>query len=138
MSKSVTFLAHAKEGVLHIHHRKNLDAAIREWKGDVIGTLELGTKRTVAFNAYYFGAMKYLSEQTGYTQNELHEMNKEDFNAHPVQFVNKKTGEITERMVPQSTAKMSTSAFMEFLERVRQGWAERGYEVPDIYWKEAA
>jgi len=134
MSKSLTFFGHFDEhGTFHLHREKDFKKSTAGWRGNTIVKFELGTKRDLAFSNYYFGAMGYLSDQTGYTKDELHEMNKQDFLSHPVNIVDKKTGEITERMVAGSTANLSTSEFAEFLERVRRGWAERGYPIPDQY-----
>ena len=76
-------------------------------------------KRSTKQNNYYWGVvLKYLSETTGYSVHEMHEVCKLKFN--PYEKANKKTGEIT--VFGGSTTELNTIQEEEYLENIRR-WA---------------
>ena len=60
---------------------------------------------------------EFLSEQ-GYTKDDVHELLKAECN-YEVKFLKDKDGRITEKKIPQTTTKMTTAQFMDFMERIR-------------------
>jgi len=74
-------------------------------------------KRSLKQNAYYWGvALKYISDETGYSVDETHSLMKTFFMKKHLDFRGKRY------TIIQSTASLSSLAFMEYIEQVKQ-WA---------------
>jgi hypothetical protein len=92
-----------------------------------------GQTRSERQNRWYWGVvLAALSDHTGYTAEELHELCKQRFNARTVSDVDPDTGEVSDSEWRQSTAALDSAAFTVYVERVRQ-WAaqEFGIVIPD-------
>lgn len=116
-------------GKLHIYNRKQFLEDIRTFLGkEVILTVEKKKrKRTLLQNAYLFGYMyravqEGLKDMTGekYTIEQIHEMFKAMFLKNEI--MNKETGETA--TIPGSTATLSTSEFMFYIEEITKWSAE--------------
>lgn len=83
--------------------------------------------RSTKQNAYYWGAvLPIISQATGHTVDELHEIFKRKF-LQPI-IVTYRDREIK---MPGSTAKLSITDFYEYVERVRAEAADMGIVIPD-------
>lgn len=140
MSKSIVAFGHIIEGKLIIHKKKHFDEQIAQLNGDCRIEVELGRKRSLEFNRYWWGAMNYVAERLeGWTPFEVHEHTKAQVNFKMHWLVNHKTGEMQEVRVVLPTHDLTTTRFLELKEAAMQYWAEQGISIPDEYWtKEAA
>ena len=66
----------------------------------------------------------------GWDSEDAHAVNKVDCNGKHITWIDKDTGEIKDRAIPQSTARLSIDAFGEFMERVQRYWAGLGIDLP--------
>lgn len=119
-------------GVLHIHNRDRLLEWARHYPGKnvVVKFERKGSKRTSPQNRYYWGVV--IKEITlrlrdlGHTwlqDDDTHQLMKLKFNFE--QIVSEQ-GEVLE--LPKSTATLTTTQFMEYIERVRM-WAADFLEI---------
>jgi hypothetical protein len=77
--------------------------------------------RSLQENSYYWGVcLKILSEDTGYTPNEMHEVCRSMFLNEKVML--KINGKMQEKTIPISTTGLTTIEFEEYLSKIRQ-WA---------------
>ena len=101
--------AHQKEKVQNVLKR-NEGKCVQITIGDI------GNKRSNNQNAYYWGCvLKYVSEHTGYSENELHEVFKNMFLPKKFITINDREIEIT-----KSTTQVKTTEFEEYVERIRE------------------
>src|SRR3972149_5415385 len=71
--------------------------------------VQVGSRRTLAFNNYYHGACGYVAKQLeGWTNDEVHEHSKIHCNPIKKMLVEKRTGEIRETIIGGSTRRMIT------------------------------
>lgn len=125
-----------EKGQLKIRNRKRFEDEFKGWRDcNVTITIERShATRSHAQNAWYFGViLKMISDETGYTQQELHEFFKTKFNAKTIAIVDQKTGEVTsEQVIGQTTTTLNKLQFGEFCESVRHWAAEQlGLDIPD-------
>ena len=129
--KKIIYPGIIKNGLLHIVLRKAFDhevamfGMIRGEFKDVrvfVSVEKVYKKRSNPQNAYYHGVIVFkfaelYLEQTGekITSDEAHEMLKAQCNSKEV--INQLTGEV--RTLPQTTTKLTTVEFEEYLERCR-------------------
>lgn len=108
------YLAGLKEGT-------RFSVSVEKWKN----------KRSMKQNAYYWAALTTISEHTGHTPQELHEIFKRMF--LPPQFIQYKGEKIK---VPGSTTKLSSAEFAEYIERIGAEAASMGITIqtPDEYY----
>jgi hypothetical protein len=125
-----------RDGDCTVFRNRDFLHAVAEMKGKVHVVVETANRRTDQHNRYYWGMLNWLSQETGYDPTEIHEINKRECNTHIRYVLNKKTGEIEEKVYGGSTKRMRVGEFAEFIERVRRYWAEHGYSIPDEYWKQ--
>ena len=88
--------------------------------------------RTSKQNAYLWaGPYRVISDCTGFTPDEVHEMMKAKFNRRFKEVVNKQTGEVEEIEFAGSTTKMTTVEFSEYVEKII-AWASEflGVVIP--------
>jgi len=100
---------------------KEISLVLQEWKND----------RSDRQNRYYFGVpIKLISEHTGYSDDEVHELLKSLFLKRQVE-IKVKDG-MERHTIVGSTSSLNTSQFEEYLAKVRQ-WAseELNVYVPD-------
>lgn len=121
-----------KGGKLYLHNRRAFDqqiAQMREgWQLEVYVTRRRAT-RSLQQNAFYWGVvMQLLSDHTGYTPDEMHEVCKAKFIPRHLA-VSKGNGEIVgEFVLGGSTRSLNKNEFSEYVERVRQ-WAAEDLDV---------
>jgi hypothetical protein len=104
-----------------------------DYKGSYIITIEKEKgKRSLGFNAYLWGVVyKLISDHTGHTAQELHEIYTRMF--IPPKFIIYKDKEIK---VPSGTSGMDTSTFWNYVDRVVAEGASIGVLIPPPQNKE--
>jgi len=131
-------------GVLYLRNRKRMDAALKKWRDcEVVVTVEkTHATRSQAQNAYYFGVIvATVSDCSGYTTNESHEMLKA-LNL-PTELAERGVnGRLLNGMViGGSTAKLNKLEFGEYLKSCVQ-WIAETFSVavpdPDPAWRDQA
>ena len=92
---------------------KEVSLVIEEWKKN----------RSDQENSYYWGVpIKLISEHTGYSKDETHELLKSLFLKKKINVKVKKGSE--RHTIVQSTSKLSTKRFEEYMSEIRQ-WASQ-------------
>jgi hypothetical protein len=121
-----------KGGRLVIRNRRQFDEQIRRFRDAAEVEIEVTQRRasrSLEQNAYYWGVVvQMLSDHTGYTPDELHDVLK-------MKFIPKRlavcdgNGEVRDEFVlGGSTRKLNTLEFGEYLEQIRQ-WAAETLDV---------
>lgn len=134
-----------RAGRLEIRNRKHFAAALKRMRdGEVLVTVsrKRATRSTQA-NRYYWGVVvELLSEHTGYTPDEVHELLKSRFIPKKLAVVDG-NGEVKgEFVIGGTTTSMNKLEFGEFCESIRR-WAaeELGVVIPDpdsgVLWQGA-
>lgn len=127
----LTFPARVVNGKLELDRGAFARAVASLPDGEVIIKIQ-DTRRSDAQNRTYWLWLHLLSEHTGYTPEELHQICKEQFNGRTHSDVHPETGEIEDRHGYQSTATLDVQQFSIYLDRVRQWAAEvLGVNLPD-------
>lgn len=122
----VSALARVQRGKLFIQHRRQFDALVSRldpsWQLEV-SVKRLRATRSTAANKFYWGVvLAALSDFTGYTPEELHDVCKAKFLPKALAFADG-NGEVVEQYVlGGSTRQLDTQAFAAYVERIRQ-WA---------------
>lgn len=136
VADEVVGLAKVRNRRLFIDGRREFDARVAQlderWQLEVI-VRRLRATRSIQSNRWYWGVIiQAISEHTGYTPDELHDVLK-------MKFIPKKlaicdgNGELRDEfVVGGSTRKMNTTQFAEYCEEIRR-WAasELGIDIPD-------
>lgn len=124
-----------RNGRLEIHNRKAFSASLRRLRD---GEVLVSVRRTRAArsqhqNRWYWGVIvELISEHTGYTPDEIHELLKAKFIPKRLTFTDG-NGEIQgEFVIGGSTARLDKVAFGEYCEAIRT-WSEGtlGLVIPD-------
>jgi hypothetical protein len=127
-------IAKVVEKSLHFANRDRLDEDIARYNGKTIEVTinEYKPKRSNQLNQYYWGVVvKIISDYTGYTKEETHELLKQTFLKKKI-FINNEWYDTTE-----STTKMNNKEMLEFIEQVKQWAAQTLYVyIPDPHEKE--
>ena len=112
-------------------NRLNQDICRYEDKTVEVTIKEYKPKRSNQLNQYYWGVVvKIISDYTGYTKEETHELLKQTFLKKKV-LVNDEWYDTTE-----STTKLNNTQMLEFIEKVKQWAAETFYlYIPDPHEK---
>ncbi len=124
-----------REGKLFIRNRREFDRQIAQmkdgWEIEIALTRRRAT-RSIQANAYYWGVVLHaLSEHTGYTPDELHDICKAKFLPKRLA-INNGNGEVVgEFVLGGSTRSLNTNEFYEYVERIRQWSAELDCYIPD-------
>jgi hypothetical protein len=124
--------ATVKAGRLHIHNRKAFDAGVMElrdgWEVE-LSVKRLRATRSLEQNAYYWGVVvQLLSEHTGYTPDEIHDLLKAKFIPKRLAVCDG-NGVITDEIVlGGSTRQMNKVEFGEYMDAIRQ-WAAETLDV---------
>lgn len=128
--KTITpiFFGFAKNGVLEFENLVEYQIWLEGINGEFELTInERKKQRTIDQNSWYWGVvLPVISESTGHTPEELHEVFKD-------MFLGKKTilwnGE--EKKIQGSSASLFTQGFGEYIERIRAEVATMGITIPD-------
>lgn len=120
-------------------NNEHLAKFLQQIKTDrVLVTLDgMSRKPTASQRGYYFAAVvTAFAMDRGYSPDEVHEYLK--LTCNPVQFVNRKTGEIT--IIAGSTTSMAKQAYAEYIDRCIMELAQQGFVVltPDEYYESIA
>jgi hypothetical protein len=124
-----------RSGRLEIRRRRDMQSALKRMRdGEVfISIIPKRAARSQQQNRWYWGVVvELLSDHTGYTPDEIHEVLKAKFLPKRLS-VSDGNGEIKgEFVIGGTTARLDKVAFGEFCESVRQ-WAadELGVVIPD-------
>lgn len=132
MSAETTGLV--KAGRLEIRKRKQFKESLRRMRdGAVRVTVErVHATRSLQQSRYYWGVVvELLSDHTGYTPDEIHELLKAKFIPKKLA-VTDGNGEIVgEFVIGGTTTKLNKIEFGEYIESIRQWAAEIGVVIPD-------
>jgi hypothetical protein len=112
------FSGYISGGKLRLHHREAFKAAVQKSDGQRV-TIKIGArKRSLPQNSYYWSVvLGIISAETGHSVDELHEYFKAKFLGYSTAKI---LGEFVG--VPQSTTRLSTQEFSDYIERIR-AWA---------------
>lgn len=121
--------ARIDNGALRLEDKDAFGRAMwRMRPGPVVVKIERpSSSRSAQANRYYWGVvLALIAEHTGYEQDELHEYFKKRFNPATVAL-----GE-AEETIGGSTAKLDTTAFHDYVERIRRfAETELDVRIPD-------
>lgn len=136
MNDLVVASAQVKGGRLFIRNRRRFDQAVSQFREGMeveVSVKRLRATRSQQQNAYWWGVcVQLVSDHTGYTPEEVHEIAKQMFIPKRFAFQNG-NGEIKgEFVIGGSTREMNKVDFSEFTERFKQ-WAatELDVYIPD-------
>ncbi len=123
-----------KAGRLEIRKRKQFKESLRRMRdGAVRVTVErVHATRSLQQSRFYWGVVvELLSDHTGYTPDEIHELLKAKFIPKKLA-VTDGNGEIVgEFVIGGTTTKLNKIEFGEYMESIRQWAAEIGVVIPD-------
>jgi len=126
-------IAKVLKNKLHFADRERLDQDIARHNNKTVELIlsEYRPKRSNQLNQYYWGVVvKIISDYTGYTKEETHELLKQTFLKKKV-LINDEWYDTTE-----STTKLSNQEMLNFIEQVKQWAAETFYlYIPDPHEK---
>lgn len=129
--------AHVKNGRLFITNRRSFDQQLRErlkesWVLEVLVRRRRATRSMQQNNFYWGVCIQLISEHTGYTPEEVHDLAKQMFIPKHLALADG-NGEVRgEFVIGGSTRELDTKGFTEYLERLRQ-WAAEELDlfIPD-------
>lgn len=131
----LTVSATIREGKLFIRNRRDFDRQIAQMRDgaevEVAVTRRRATRSPQA-NAYYWGVvMQALSQHTGYTPDEMHDICKAKLLPKKLAIADGNGEVVGEFVLGGSTRSLNTNEFYEYVERVRQWAAELDCDTPD-------
>lgn len=124
------FLAINEKGKLKIYDRPKFDEYLQTLPDKVFIVVKSAKEREIRSNEqnrYYWGVVvELISEHTGYTKDEVHEILKALFLSRPIEIGGK------EVLISKSTASLNTKEMEEYLEGIRV-WAvdKVGLSIPE-------
>ena len=134
MDRVVTLTAKLVSGRLRLP-RTDLEDAFADWPdGDVVLTIRPeGRARSMVQNAYYWGVcVAMVSEETGYSPEEVHGLAKQMFLPKSGAILDDNGKVVGDRVVGGSTKVLSSGEMTEFIDRFRRWAAETvGVSIPD-------
>jgi hypothetical protein len=113
------------QGKFRVRNRQQFDEVIRSWPdGEYLVRIErLHATRSSQANRYYWGVViATISEHTGYTPEETHDVLKTMFLPKQVAMLNGNGFIANELVIGGSTAKLTRVEFGEYVARIRE-WA---------------
>lgn len=123
-----------REGVLYLRNRKRMDADLSKWKDcEVVVTVERAhATRSAAMNRLYWGVyVKELSEYTGFTPNEMHDVLKAKFMPKTLALSDGNGEVVGEFVIGGTTTKLNKLEFGDYLREIK-AWAETlGVVIPE-------
>ena len=136
-------LAQVVEGKFKFERPKEFLMEVKKLEGErvelVFKKFKPYRKRSIEQNNYYWGGVvQTLSDELGYTPEEMHEVLK--FHHLGTKKEVKRGDKTIQLYMSGSTASLSTSEFEELMSKIRS-WASRDLgiyiETPDEYWMRA-
>ncbi len=127
--------ASVKAGKLFIANRRDFDRQIAQfkdgWQLEVTIQRRRAT-RSIQANAYYWGVvLRALSEHTGYTPDEIHDICKAKFLPKRLAIQDGNGEVVGEFVLGGSTRALNTNEFHDYVERIRQWASELDCYIPD-------
>lgn len=127
--------AQKKGGRLWIRNRRSFDEQVAKlderWELEVTVT-RLRATRSPQANRFYWGVViEALSQHTGYTPEEMHDLCKAQFLPKKLAVCDGNGEVVGEYVLGGSTRQLKTNEFYEYVERVRQWAAELDCYIPD-------
>ncbi len=124
--------ARQRNGKLMIRNRRLFDQQIAQlketWELEVT-VQRLRATRSPQANRYWWGVcLALVSEHTGYTVDELHDIAKAKFLPKHLVFADGNGEIVGDYVIGGSTRKLNTNEFYEFVERFRQ-WAAEALDI---------
>jgi len=118
--------SNVKQGQLQMNVRKQIAKELKHFEGKrvEIKIQKLQSIRSIQQNRYWWVCMTILSNETGYTKEEIHEISKFKFLKR--EKVVEKTGEILPYI--ESTTKLKVSEFADLVSEL-QRWASETLNV---------
>lgn len=128
----VTALAKRRGKKLFIQNRRQFDALVSQlderWQLEIT-VRRLTATRSQQANKYWWGVcVALVSESTGYSPEEIHEIAKQMFLPKKLAFADGNGEVVGEFVMGGSTRSLNTKEFAEFVERFRR-WAAEELEV---------
>jgi hypothetical protein len=123
------FKAGVQNGKLSILNKQSFLDYIKAFEGEhlILDVKKMTSSRSLNQNAYYWGVViEILSQHTGYTSEEMHEVLRSRFLNTTIDFSFKNKNE--ELKGSRSTSDLNTKEFETYLAEIRQ-WASRDLEV---------
>jgi hypothetical protein len=134
MPTTVSTPAEIRKGKLCVKNAGEFSAALSRFRdGPVMVTVERKyANRSQKQNKYWWGVcLALVSEHTGYTPEEMHEVAKAKFLPKSMAFADG-NGEVRDELVlGGTTTRLDTVQFGEFIEQFRQWAATLGVVIPD-------
>lgn len=128
--------AKTRDGRLYIRNRREFNQMVAQipetWELEVTIARRRATRSAQA-NAYYWGVvLEALSEHTGYTPEELHDVCKAKFLPKALALNNGNGEVVDEYVLGGSTRSLKTNEFHEYVEKIRR-WAGADLDcyIPD-------
>ena len=128
----VTALAKRKGRKLFIQNRRQFDALVSQlddrWQLEIT-VKRLRATRSAESNRFYWGVvLAAISDYTGYTPEELHDVLKAKFLPKHVAFADRNGEVVEEYVLGGSTRGLNTKEFSAYIERIRM-WAAADLQV---------
>ena len=82
-------------------------------------------KRTTDQNSYYWWILKFISDETGHSSEDLHELFKSEFLADKIEILGKQSNKHV------TTTKLNTKEMTDYIEKVRRFMMEWGLYIPE-------
>ena len=123
-------------GKIRIHNRRGFDRTLAQFKDGIqveVTVSRLRATRSIQQNRYWWGCcVALVSEHTGYSPEEVHEMAKQMFLPRKMAVCNGNGEIVGEFVMGGSTRGMTTIEFGEFMERFKR-WAAETLDcfIPD-------
>ena len=131
----VVVTGYVRRGHLEIRRRKDLSATLTRMRdGEVLITITpIKATRSQLQNRYYWGVIvELLSEHTGYTPDEIHELLKAKFIPKRLALADLNGVITSEYVIGASTTKLDTQEFSDYCESIRRWAADTlGVYIPD-------
>jgi hypothetical protein len=125
-----------KDGHLFIRNRAAFDSSVAQFRDGTeleISVTRLRAARSILQNRYYFGVVvRLLSEHTGYSVDEIHDILKAKFLPKELAVTNSNGTIVDAFVIGGSTRQLSTTEFADYCARIQQWAAESvGVVIPD-------
>lgn len=121
------FYGQVNNGKLTLNNIERFQDYLKSISGEVRLTIgRYYPERTTEQNKYYWGVvLKVISDETGYTPDEIHEIMKYKFLRKELEHKGQKYAYV------RSTTALDTKEMTDYIEQIRDYWATQGIYIPD-------
>jgi len=128
MNDKLEFTGYVRNGVLIVRNKHEFEQSVKRFDGKDVEIIVQKKRlvRSIQQNRLWWLYMTLLSEATGYTKDEMHDICKFKFCKR--ERVIEKTGEVIEYL--QDTSRMTRTEFSEVVDKVIQWAAEMDIILP--------